>query len=1082
MSVAGDLRSADAAARDRLRTDLDTSFFVEAGAGTGKTTAMVDRIRALIATGRARAESIVAITFTEAAAGELRARVRDVLESAADDETRDQREREHCREAAGRLDLASMTTIHSFAADLLRTYPLEAGLPPQLEVMDQTSTDGDRQERFRTWFDSAPGTPRAEPLQRCLQLGLRPEDLGTLASQLAEEGDLLSAETRWPAPSRPDIATITEDLGHRLAALGEPDGLPEHGFTIALQRSRLVRDRCLSAADDDRRVAALRLAERMPSVEGSQETWNKLTSDRALGPSIKTTIGEVRGEAASALTTLRAAAFCALLPHLRDWILDGAGERRRRGAATFQDLLAWARDLLRNDDVRRRCRARWSHVIVDEFQDTDPLQAELAVLLAADETFDPRTTPWLDASIVPGRLCVVGDPKQSIYRFRRADIALYERIRETIVASGGAVLTLSRNHRSAPRIIDVVNRHFTRRIREIPGAQPPYVPLHAHCQEAGDCLWLVGGELDGKAADVWAAEAAAVAHVARRAVEQGWRVRDPRDGARRAAAYQDICVLIPTRTNLRRLERAFDDAGVSYRLESGALILETQEVRELLAILRAIDDPSDQVALIAALRSPGYGCSDVELQRWVTGGGQLSSVRPGDGGVPRVAAALADLRRLHGLRHDISPPALVDLVITERMLDVAAFDNPRPREILRRLRWVTDEGRRAVASGRSTLRDVVDWLESLAREAHRADAGAAMESDEDAVRVLTVHGSKGLEFPVVVMTGLGSDGPSRSSNVLVDRLGGRVEARARVEEFGVSDRAFTTPAYDDARASEKTLEEAEHERLMYVAATRARDHLVLSLFRSSKKGRDARAWADTLREDDGGAIPLEIQPLQAPAVSATPLAGPTPEDQAADEEAWLTAREAVIAARASESRTTATQLAHEPENVEGEEPADVAALRRGRGGTARGRAVHAVLQAVDLHDPSGIDALAAAHATVEGIPDEADRVATLARRAWESEPVRRAAAGRRWRELPVGSLVDGRLVEGFIDLLYEDADGALVVVDYKTDDVGGAELRRRMEAYAVQGRTYAELLRAVTGRDVARCEFVFAATGQVVVP
>lgn len=267
--------------------------------------------------------------------------------------------------------------------------------------------------------------------------------------------------------------------------------------------------------------------------------------------------------------------------------------------------------------------------------------------------------------------------------------------------------------------------------------------------------------------------------------------------------------------------------------------------------------------------------------------------------------------------------------------------------------------------------------------------------------------------------------------------------------------------------------------MLYVAATRARDHLVVSVFHSSKgtRGADARAFRQTL--DDARQTDPELGPTVLTEPWVTPHREVQPESVVDDdwsverENDWLEARRTLIDHSAAERRSTATQLAHFPDDAN-----EIALPQRGRGGSALGRAVHAVLQNVDLSDMAGIAALARVHAAAEGIPDRAPRVAELVETAWRSAPVRRAFAGRHWREIPVGAMLDGALVEGVIDLLYEAGD-ALVVVDYKTDDVSGGELRRRLERYEVQGAVYARLVSTVTGRKVERCEFVLAATGDV---
>ena len=585
--------------------------------------------------------------------------------------------------------------------------------------------------------------------------------------------------------------------------------------------------RLRDAADEEQALLALRMVEKLPSTfPGRQADWPEVDGENECRR-IKGVLRSVGSDAREALGAHRSVVLSRLLEALRDLVLADASDRKREGVATFHDLLTWARDVLRDHpEVRLRAQARWQRVFVDEFQDTDPLQAELAFYLCGDP---PEA----------GKLCLVGDPKQSIYRFRRADIALYQ----TVSARAGGAEPLTQNFRSVPSIVEFANHHFQRVMEEVEGVQAPYVALAAGREDHGPALWWFGEAVDEKQSQVWELEAGDVARCARAAVASAWEVSDPDTGTLRPARYADICVLIPSRTNLRRLERAFDAEGVPYRVESGELVLATQEVRELLACLRAIDDPSDQVALVAALRSPIYGCSDPELLRWTEEGGRFDYERPGTGTVERVRTALDDLSGFHRRRLEVSVPSLVQEVVDSRLLVPCALGQPRPREAWRRYRYVVARARAFAEAGHTTLREFVEWMEGLDREGARDVAGAVAESDEDAVRVLTIHGAKGLEFPILLLTGWGSVRHFQAPLVLADRVDGVVHVG-----FGPRDgERWETAGYADAAERERGLQEAEALRMVYVAVTRARDHLVLSRWRGEHAvGSHATQLAESL--------------------------------------------------------------------------------------------------------------------------------------------------------------------------------------------------------------------------------------------
>jgi ATP-dependent helicase/nuclease subunit A len=357
--------------------------------------------------------------------------------------------------------------------------------------------------------------------------------------------------------------------------------------------------------------------------------------------------------------------------------------------------------------------------------------------------------------------------------------------------------------------------------------------------------------------------------------------------------HGDICVLIPSRTNLRRLERAFETRDIPYRIESGEIVVGTQEVRELLSALRAIDDPSDQVAVVAALRSPIYGCSDAELVRWAAERGRLDYQYPGDGTADRVRASLEHLASFHAARNQTSVAALVERFVDDRMLVAGAFGERRPRESWRRYRYVASRARAFVSTGRTTLGEFVEWMEALGRSQARDVSGSIVESDEEAVRVLTVHRAKGLEFPIVIMTGLGSSRSFFSPNVIGDRLLGQVHA-------GINDvrgRAWSSRGYKDAREVERHLDEAEGIRLAYVAATRAR------------AARDVLAlgFAETLAAMGDDVWEIEpMNPVSRPAPTAVTAA--TAQQVLADEEAWVARRRATLAGAVGSTFVTAMYM------------------------------------------------------------------------------------------------------------------------------------------------------------------------------
>jgi ATP-dependent helicase/nuclease subunit A len=1040
---------ADQAVRDRLLGDLERTFFVEAGAGTGKTTIIVERIVNLVAAGRVRLEQLAAITFTEAAAAELRDRVREGLERAAAERAAPL-ERERCRQAVEAIDLAAIQTIHAFAAGLLRSYPLEAGLPPGFATLDEVQQRLAFEERFRAWlWGAALERPVREVLRRALLLGLTERQLRDLAAALDGQHDLLGPTTSWPAPPPEAALATARALGPRLSGLRAWIGCARDGEADPLAqvvlRAQPAAERLAGAGAEEQALLALGDLEDLKTTVGSQQRWDRLPDGRNACAALKAELTQIKAEAVDTLQSHRQAVFAELLAMLRDFVLEAVADRRRTGTASFQDLLAWARDLLRDQpSVRRRAQLRYRRIFVDEFQDTDPLQAELVFYLAAAPD-QPPPADWRDLRLEPGKLFLVGDPKQSIYRFRRADIGIYDGLLRRLSAE---CERLVQNFRSVRPLIEFVNHHFAHQMVAQAGLQPPYVPLEARWERFEDgarCgLYRVGGDLGpANAAAVADREAEALAGAARSMIGRALVSEPDAAGGRRLrfAQARDIAILLRTRTHLRRLERALERASLPYRVESGRLLLQTQEVRDLLACLRAIDDPSDQVALVGALRSPAYACGDPDLLRWVEAGGRLSHESPGDGPDGPVKRALANLAEFHRQRQLLSPPALIEAFIADRLLVPAALGEPRPREAWRRLRYVVARARDFTAAGRQTLRAFLAWLGDLERAEARDVESAETEPDEDAVRILTVHGAKGLEFPIVLLAGLGSAGGGRNAGVevIADRERGSLACRVGQD--------WKTADFDSAQAHEQQLAAAEAIRLLYVAATRARDHLVLSLHRSARQANSPAALIERrLTSFPGDCFELAPEPDR-------PAGGPTGLGHPGEPPAELTdcSPAAESAWRANRAELVAQLAAPRLVELTPGEQDEVAAATGGQ--AALIRAVRALLR---RGQADGLDA--AQHPAA----------AELAQAIRASPSYQQAVAHPSCRrDLPLLAIVDGALVDVTIDLLYRLPAGWVLIIY----DLDGSRARSELSD---QAEPLARAFETVTGQPVQEVEFIAA--------
>jgi ATP-dependent helicase/nuclease subunit A len=1095
--------------RDRIRDDLDATLFVEAGAGSGKTSALVTRVVALVVSGAATLDGIAAITFTEKAGAELRDRIRTALEARAareesDGPAGDARVAARCRAALDEVDTAAIGTLHSFAQRLLSEHPVEAGLPPRVEVLDEVSSDVEFDRRWSDFQDRLLADPA---LQRTLLLffwaGVRLAALRALALAFDQNWDLVDERVPRVAPDPPTVRALLD------SALAAVDAVCAERFDCTRPDEDGLRARLddiaahvltLRGTDDD--LDLLDLLGEKPHRKphsfavgrtGSQKNWPDISGLRARVAAAGDALAAVRDEVLAACARRLGAAIAG-------FTLAAAEERRAAGRLEFHDLLVLSRALLRHSDhgpaVRTRLHRRYRRLLLDEFQDTDPIQVELAVRIAAADPGSSQsgTATWDGVALSAGHLFVVGDPKQSIYRFRRADISMFLAARARLGPEGGGVVELTANFRTVEPVIDWVNTTFAALMGEpappdLPPSQPDYVALRATRPgpSVGPAVAVIGRAehpYGTGADDLRAAEAAEAAAAVREVVAAGWTVADGADRWR-PARLGDVTILVPARTSLPFLEDALTAAGIPYRAESSSLVYATRTVRDLLMVLRAVDDPTDYLRIVSALRTPMLSCGDDDLFRFkVERRGRWSYLADQPDTVPLddpVLAGLRYLRSLHDERWWKVPSELADRVVQDRRAMELGFTEGRPRDVWRRLRFVVDQARAWHEATGGSLRQYLHWVDCQTAEGGRVAESVLPETDDDAVRIMTIHAAKGLEFPVTVVSGMSTVPQSRPAPAQVlfpptGEPGYKFGAQVTTEEF----RAWA-PIDEQMGYHERI-------RLLYVACTRAKDHLVVSLTRKERRKAPeahARTNAELLvagmgpalldsLSDAGGAVGVGLPPLPPP----PPVAPPPPYDD------WAAERSAALARATRSTAVAATALSEEGLADAGEEVVagvqkrprdlDLPPWLKGRYGTAVGRAVHGVLQTVDLATGAGLDAAVAAQCEAEAIPDRADDVHRLVSAALSSPTVQEAARSPHWREVYACVPVGGRLLEGYIDLLYRRGSEGLVVVDYKTaGSSDAAVLDERLAGYQLQGGSYALTVGEATGEPVVDVTFLF---------
>jgi ATP-dependent helicase/nuclease subunit A len=813
-----------------------TSVVLSSGAGCGKTFVLTNRYLSHLTGDGVRVGEIVAITFTDRAAREMRNRIRKAVTAelrAHPDETI---WAEHLRD----LESAPIQTIHSFCGDLLRQFAVAAELDPRFEVLEEVLAETLRVEVLR---DTLQGLLTAEtPAGR---------DLGELAvlygwtttvdavQSLLKERDTAAWE-RWLVRSPAEIAAqwagsvraellpvwiaylcaASPKIAHlvnlfrsvecRGPAMRENvrkvlDGLPK--LAQASDLAAAVEELCEAAKVGKEKGEAWPDAETYDAVKDAMTEFRKdLPEKLALWTE------EPEGVEAAAIVGqrfLRVALSVAEVYQAR---------KARAGVVDFQDLLVLARDLLRNrPEVQKSLQKRFRYLLLDEMQDTDPVQMELVELLCG-------------VGLEHDKLFAVGDAKQSIYRFRGAEVALFERLRAAVRPEGR--LSLTRNYRSQPGILHFVNALWSLRF-------PDYEPLEAHhpAQNVGPCvefLWSVPGEgSDGKesVSEVRAREADAIA---RRIVEliESPQARVLDRGVLRRVTPGDVVLLFRSMSNVAIYEAALRRHGLDYYLVGGRAFFAQQEVYDLLNLLRALENPDDSVALAGTLRSP-FGClADDALVLLAThrdglwaGLNDPACVATLDEDQrPRAEGIRELLTKWRGLKDRLPIARLIGTAFADTGYDAAMqFEFLGDRK-LANLWKLQDLARSFDRSGLFGLADFIARLSDLVTNQPREEQAATQPENADVVKIMSIHQAKGLEFPVVFVPDLAAR-----------NLGGRTAAARWDRKLGCLARPpdedpplFTDFAHRLGRAAEEVADWQEDLRVLYVACTRARDLLVLS--------------------------------------------------------------------------------------------------------------------------------------------------------------------------------------------------------------------------------------------------------------
>ena len=1021
------------------------NLVIEAGAGTGKTTAIVAEVLKLMLDREDLApERIVLMTFTEKAAGEIADRIRTALEELnASDSTSWPlasphplviiEDREKARRAIAHhlanIDLLRSQTIHSFCQSLLRAFPIEAGLDPRFKIIEGFERSLLYGQLYDTWVDAE---TRVNP-----------------TPEIVNEWETLFAHVGYLFQIRDVILGLIE----RRDLLGETEY--DFGSFVEVEESLIdalsaIRRTSDDVGDDHARAIFAYVRETMPPESGEIDAW--LEYLHPIASAVRDANLPRHGVLKEALKILRAGdkgrsmydrlvshrAAMALLSMTRRFIAHLDAGKRQLGVVDFDDLLLRTLALLDDPVVLARARAQFDFIFVDEFQDTDRTQARIVDRLARDES----------GAYVQGKTIVVGDPKQSIYGFRRADPETYYRMTEELVNGGAERRVIADQYRSDPPLLDGINAMFVRLFPEAPHDpnvfRPSYTPLNAAREglrrELDARVTLLHAQHDAPA-DRFLAEAEAIAE---------W-IRANSDGDLRRFA-----ILFRRLTKLDDYLDTLDRYGIDYVLPPTRMFLDRRAPVDMLAVLRAIAHPFDRGAQISAARTPYFALTDEEIAT-----GVIPSVSEGPGGAGgddtwrQFADSIENFREAS--RH-LTVSQLIDLVIETCAITAvyeAAADGDRHLRHLEHLRAIAFEYDQRVGGS------VGQFVEEIARRRGEPDEvePSLIDDSQNAVRILSVHAAKGLEFDTVILPDLAVQPPPNDMSLFTVEEPRSIVLSGRADSISAN---FRFANGDKLKKIVGRREEAENRRLFYVAVTRAKTDVVFvcNLGEDTKSvgflkclceatGIDratlASSWTENgreIRETAIGAVAFEkISAGGAGARTRRRL------------------RDAEIEATLAASDIVPAEIATPDPVAETLTPGIVAAERAAARNKATGILLHRILERWDGR--SDVEPLLQrfaieAAASPEAVLRVRRRLGSIARSPMLQ---RLAVAETIGREVPVRFIEEGTLIERRIDRLIRE-NGGEIVVDYKS----GIAEEKRVELDRAQVLRYCRAIEDITGR------------------
>ena len=1058
----------DEKSREMIVNDFNHTLFVEAGAGSGKTTSMVSRIMSLIINNKCDIQEIIAITFTNDGAASLKSKIQKELEKAFNQDKyaltekniiklNDQQKR-RVHEALLHLPLAQISTIHSFCLSIIKERPIECGIDPMIEIY----TDLNENELFNNaWcsFLLLKSKENDNFLNFLLEENIDINKIQNIASIKCGHPDL----TIYTEPTENITSKDFKKVFNRLKNYANclQNDLPffenECDNKIGLKRYNFLKNfiETFNSTPNDKDIKKILLSHDINLTDFSAKKLKKYK--------------DILSQAHDLLQEIRKKYYDFV--HYKSSQFINEFEkfyfefRKVNLKLNYNDLLFITSRILRdNIEVRNYFKKKYKYIFVDESQDIDPMQIELVFLLS--EKIDNNAKTWEKVILEPSKLFMVGDPKQSIYKFRRADIQVYSKAKNIIKNQGGLILSLNKNFRSDKTIIDFVNNHFQESFKEFSdfiksGIQAEYTPISfAKISNSviKDNIFRINVENEDKFED----ETKKIVYIINTIVNnKNYKIFDEEKNTLRNIQFSDIVLLSKTQTNINEFVRILEENNIPNFLVGGKTFFDSDEIRGLIFSLQAIDDPNNSIALFGALKSSLFKFSDLEILEYVTNNNNLSYFPKNENETP-ISKVLTYFKELHYRKNELNPSDILKDIFDKtgicHILLLKENGLQKTARLYRLLELLYEIEENVTLSFHEIINSLINLMDS---DDFRLSTININEYNSNAVRLMTIHKSKGLEAPVIFIIDCYQKNEINKFSYYTLREKNSIIIP--LLDLG----GFYSLDSEKLQNIESNLEKCELERLRYVAATRAKNILAISIPNENEKF--ISSFENTLSKFEKtktiSKINLETKKeIKRKQINIEQLF----KKYTNDRDLMISNLENKI----NEFQSPFTSV-HNLMSYDIKDPILRTCKSRG---VEFGNIIHHIMEKYMTEPDFNI------HSFVDKIIEEdplnlkyKDEIISAFNILKNNTFVQEAFSSKeKYCEWEFYLSKNNKIITGIIDIIYKKDNGNWGILDYKTDDISDSEKKSVLEKlYSNQLEIYKSCFEEITGNKVDKCEIIW---------